>query len=436
MKRKEWNEALNHLDPDLIEEYVAQKDFLQQKKKQKDLWLRIGAIAACFCLIVGTVVVVLMLKCNEPPTSLSDPAIKIVALDADRVGEVFDSSKDNNGTNQYTEIYAPSLECLNITPLPNEEYLPIYSFSNRTPKKSELQKFIDKYLDAAINFYGVDNSTYEIEKSYGHYFAKTGEEDCYILFSEANNLMGFNHYYDDERIRLNGDMISILESDTDEQIQEKLHGTIAYICSSFGKEYTNIKIRRDYSYSQLKTITVYVYPTEEFCFFGKGSEAPMTSEYIHLTFHTDWGKGSMCYWNGSKEEAFLTNVSVVESIVPWSDYYNLTAKSKMLTLKEAEDLLKKGYVFGGHSCSLCMELQPEVDFSDYTCVEIEYVSDEKGEICIPFYAFYKYIGETNYGIGTYAKTYVPAIEVNGLDEYFQNQTKNHKNINFNFDEYE
>ena len=57
MKKKEWNEGLNHLDPDLVEKYVEQKDRLRQKNKNpKGIWLRFGAIAACFCLIVGVVI--------------------------------------------------------------------------------------------------------------------------------------------------------------------------------------------------------------------------------------------------------------------------------------------------------------------------------------------------------------------------------------------
>ena len=67
MKKKEWNEGLNHLDPDLVEKYVEQKDRLRQKnKKPKSVWLRFGAIAACFLLIVSAVIVVPMLREDDP----------------------------------------------------------------------------------------------------------------------------------------------------------------------------------------------------------------------------------------------------------------------------------------------------------------------------------------------------------------------------------
>lgn len=53
MNKKQWNEGLNHLDPDLVEKYVAQKDRLAQKKTARRVWLRLGAAAACLALIVS-----------------------------------------------------------------------------------------------------------------------------------------------------------------------------------------------------------------------------------------------------------------------------------------------------------------------------------------------------------------------------------------------
>ncbi len=67
MKKKEWNEGLNHLDPDLVEKYVEQKDRLRQNnKKPRSAWLRFGAIAACFVLILSAVIVVPILREDDP----------------------------------------------------------------------------------------------------------------------------------------------------------------------------------------------------------------------------------------------------------------------------------------------------------------------------------------------------------------------------------
>lgn len=51
MNKKEWNEGLNYIDSDLVEEYVEQKEKYQGGQGYS--WLRIWAIAACFCLIIG-----------------------------------------------------------------------------------------------------------------------------------------------------------------------------------------------------------------------------------------------------------------------------------------------------------------------------------------------------------------------------------------------
>jgi hypothetical protein len=99
----------------------------------------------------------------------------------------------------------------------------------------------------------------------------------------------------------------------------------------------------------------------------------------------------------------------------------------MISLKKAEELLCKGYVFGGHSCPICMSEQSPVDFEEYDYVNLEYVRgyNEYSEL-IPFYAFYKYIGDDSGGNKVFAKTYVPAIEVSGYEEYFESQAKYHK----------
>ena len=69
MKKNEWSEGLNHLDDELVEKYVEQKDRLRQKnKKIKRIRLRLGTIAACFTLIAGIVIIVPMLQKNPDTT--------------------------------------------------------------------------------------------------------------------------------------------------------------------------------------------------------------------------------------------------------------------------------------------------------------------------------------------------------------------------------
>ena len=428
----------------------AKTNLKKERKTNKNVWLRFGAIAACFLLIVSAVIVVPMLREDdigiepyipngEPWAPTINSNVRDLVLSADEVGNVFDAVMDINGTNQYTKIYTSLPEYLGITPLPNAEFLPIYSTNKKNPSKSELNDFIVEYLDSATELFGINEKNYEIKKDEmpngdAFFEAEVSENKKGVRFTALNNSLYFYYYsIGERRLEINGEKVSILESDTDEQIKKKLESTITYVCTSFGKHYTEIKICRDYSYQQLKTITVYLYSSEETIFPSNFSKEPMTSDYISLTFYTDWGSGTYCNWGGSKEEAFLSGVSLYQTTQKWNDYYKVDAKAKMLTLEEAEDLLEKGYVFGGHSCPLCMASQPEVDFSNYTCVDIEYVSDGNGNMCIPFYAFYKCIGKNEHGIDTYGKTYVPAVQVSGYEEYFESQKENHRS-NWGIDE--
>ena len=110
--------------------------------------------------------------------------------------------------------------------------------------------------------------------------------------------------------------------------------------------------------------------------------------------------------------------------------YPLIGNAKKISLQDAEKLLYKGYVFGGHSCPLCMAEQEKISFRGYDYVDIEYVfGDDKGNIngrtAIPFYAFYKKIGTAKNGNEIYAKTYVAAIELKGYEEYFESQKSKH-----------
>ena len=82
MKKKEWNEGMNYIAPDLIEQYVVQKEQLKRKKQQKQTWMRIGALAACFALIVGALAIVPRLRENEdvlPDNRLCIPIVNMKA---------------------------------------------------------------------------------------------------------------------------------------------------------------------------------------------------------------------------------------------------------------------------------------------------------------------------------------------------------------------
>ena len=104
MKKKEWNEGLNHIDPDLVEKYVEQKDRLRQKnKKPKGVWLRFGAIAAGFAIATIAVAGIAFRGFFNKPVYLENGKIDISSLSG---AQIMQSPPDvSQGING--DIYPP-----------------------------------------------------------------------------------------------------------------------------------------------------------------------------------------------------------------------------------------------------------------------------------------------------------------------------------------
>ena len=69
MKENEFLDGVSNIESDVVERFVSMDNKLQKKAykpKSKEIWLRFGAIAACFLLIVSAVLVVPMLREEDP----------------------------------------------------------------------------------------------------------------------------------------------------------------------------------------------------------------------------------------------------------------------------------------------------------------------------------------------------------------------------------
>ena len=59
MKKKEWSEGLDQLDPVLVEKYLEERDTYEEKNNARRRgWRILGALAACLALILGTVLLI------------------------------------------------------------------------------------------------------------------------------------------------------------------------------------------------------------------------------------------------------------------------------------------------------------------------------------------------------------------------------------------
>lgn len=196
----------------------------------------------------------------------------------------------------------------------------------------------------------------------------------------------------------------------------------------FGKEFKNAKIIREYDEYSSHGVTflrIYFYNENEHE-LNSILETPV-SDHICISFDNSLN------WNGdivSDDILSVADVYYRQNRTKAQNTITETKKLKAISLADAEALLYEGYVFGGHSCPICMAQQNKVDFHNYDFVGFTYLNgyDENGKATeyFPFYEFCKKIGTANNGNTIYARTYVPAIELYGYEEYFKGLESEHK----------
>ena len=437
MKKKEWNEGLDHIDPDLVEKYVEEKDRLRQKKKKpRRIWLRLGAIAACFVLIVTAVIVVPMLRENNLPDI---PTWDTAHYSADEIANLFGGMNyDGVATNAYTKIYVPNSKYLYINDVTNDDYLNIYQHvdTNNELSEVEFQSFIDGILPKLTESLGISVPQYDIEKKYysagdGHLSARPDTDSYYMSFSQydESNSVGFSKLKDDRQIVIEGETIQIDQRLSDEEILESIQSIKNKLFSIFNVSFSDAKIIRRFGwYSEHGAEHVDIYFYDESAHYLNSLRDRPVSDYIYISFDNFENYSGDIVSDGVLK---VSDVYYSKNRINVNKTYTVVASVKKISLREAEALLYNGYVFGGHSCPLCMKAQDKVSFEGYDFVDMEYVFgyDKTGKLTegIPFYAFYKDIGESENGNTIYAKTYVPAIQVSGYEEYFESQKDHHKN---------
>ena len=431
------NEARNeklHRSFELIEDEFIVEASPQMAKPmvaiRKHIIKKVALIAACACLCVAAIPIFFLFgkykPIEEPPQIPVYDDAQYSALDIAR----FISSKGNpmgTATTSYEKVYVSQDKELNIGTIPNEEYLTVYKI--KEPQKeldeAEFSTFATNILSHWYEKRNVPMQTFEIinREKYSDPENKWLEasvnrkEDIHVLPIIAQRYYMNSATFAFEVWPIQGPFIlgeakvSMFDSTiSDEQIIADLEPLKKELFYIFNVEFKDVTVNRRYVAGEKYpySITVRFYnSTNEF----DNSSDNMTIVFSHRSKRTD---ASLPYIN-----------------IRYDQYRDDTTvplkKVKMISLEKAEELLCKGYVFGGHSCPICMSEQSPVDFEEYDYVNLEYVRgyNEYSEL-IPFYAFYKYIGNDSGGNKVFAKTYVPAIEVSGYEEYFESQAKYHK----------
>lgn len=437
MNSEKLMDAIGNIDLEIVERFILMDLKLQNKEHvhKRKTWISIAAcLGLCVALSLSVAAVVKHLQSTKVPIS-QEPVYS-----AEEIGAMFGTSM---GTSFYQKIYVSSAEELQGAPIPEEEYIAVYenNLLDRELDEEELRRFVDGFSDRLSEALGsempectIDNwsETLHIKELFGYAdigahkmgIQQTRSRNRFYMFSSRDEEGNF------EQIILDGQVVQVDQRQSDEEIIESLSEIKKKLFKIFGVKYKDVKVVRVYDKDSeygVNALSVYFYNADAHP-LNELAEMPVT-DYIEIRFDNRKSHVSDIISDGVLTDATIFNIQT-----RYKDIYQPVVQCRRISLSEAEALLAKGYVFGGHSCPLCMVQQDPVDFTQYDFVGLTYLFEgikaggKTTKItAIPFYVFYKYIGDSENGNQSYAMTYVPAIEVSGWDEYFENQMQNHKN---------
>lgn len=368
-----------------------------------------------------------------PDTAGGDTAKPHLTLTAEEAGTAFQQFRklgDAVPTRAYQKVYAPDVSFLGVS-VTEADALPGYDYLDRglTPDGAELQSFADGIaprlakatglsLPSAVTREGPDGWPEANFSAPGYLFFafQNGNADCLSLSHE------------DGGVALNGVRVAVDQRLSDEQINAALEPLKRELFDIFGVSFPDIRVRRNYDgWSEHGATWVDILLYDESAHPLNRYLSSPVSDYILLSFD-----------NAENYSGDVVSDDILEKVVILYSHRRVAAETEytekdygpLIGLEKAEEYLRKGWVFGGHVCPLCMAEQEAVVFDTYDAWGLTYVTswNEMGDTltgALPFYVFCKAIGTSENGNTTYAETYVPAVEVTGMEEYFESQTKEH-----------
>lgn len=389
--------------------------------------VRRSMIAACLCLILCGSVIVGILMSGYVPT------VNGAMFSAEDIEKILHRDTAGVGTNAYQTVSVKSPDNLSVNAVPDAEYLSIYETNLSKLDEEELIEFTESILTKLEELFGYEFEYGEIKRdrgwndgSYSYIYVKcqSTPEEAYIPPIEVEIEQRKDYYFitlnyraravKAPALQYNGNDVIASLSMTENELYESLSGFRDALCGIFG-----IELPYHSYYSQS-------------IFFHNGITHP-AENYAPKHDVDVYNFDNFLRVFGGRMHKYELTAQIKIYRKDAEDFCPEIARAKMLTLEEAEELLYKGYVFGGHTCEYCMSQQDKVDFEGYDYVGLEYVFGQDyhyyNTVGVPFYVFYKLIKTEEletHTVYTYAKTYVPAVKVSGLDEYFEMQKEKHR----------
>jgi len=421
-KAKKLFGSITNIGDDIIEEAQA-----TTARKKASAWMKWSAMAACLCLIAVGIFAAI---------GGENPSDRVVISAEDLV---WGTGLGSNGTTNYAARRFDGDEGIPVSPVMDNtdaEELSVYRSLNAQNSNQTYELLLSWVED--ISKQAQDNLGIELECSNeveNVLMNKTKYDSDAPLSDQYMYYLRTNLYYNDAVLTLScvsegnvtsydlDGIVSLYEAvtkepfptladPTAEELVAAVKPIVMFVNKLTGRNYA-LEPSSVYEHSDGEVIGLHF---NQMIHSGSVLSTQMFEQpgSLHIQLQND-GTGVF----------HLAKVSILE------DYYEYIGEYKLISLPEAEEYLNKGYSFGGIQCPVCKAdaNTQSVDFSAYDFVQIEYYSNLM-EFALPYYAFYKHIetGEYPNGEGAYedyAVTYVPAICVEGLEEYFKEQETQH-----------
>lgn len=437
-------DAISYIDEEMIEKHVkmrAVSDAGIRRRQKSHAWIKWTALAACLTLIVSAIPLWALIQnrtehpettAKKPPATL--PIYDVAYFSVNDIAGLF-AGVGTGGTNYYQKINVPDSSYLYLAGIPTAEYLPIYKEDYFQDDEESFLNFVDGRLPNISEAMGRDLPAYEFTVfQAGGMRASVETSDYWVLMAQdPDRNWAFVETKNGNPLVLNGKTVTVDRTKSDKEILLSLSEYREELSQMFGRDFPDAKVVRVSSEYDMEVYELIVFFYDESAHplndynWSYGSYEEPYSDHIEISFNSVYGKNEMENRRVFYQE-YRTEVS---------DFCKPYANAKRISLERAEELLKAGFTFGGHSCDICGRQEETVDFSDYDLVGLTYISgyqdpwEDLGPdnriIAVPFYVFCKQIGTTSSGYQTYAKIYVPAIEVSGVDEYLRKQEEYHQN---------
>lgn len=344
------------------------------------------------------------------------------------------NAPDSNGsTISYERVFSPNEKYLYINPIPNDKYITIYKgYYEKQISQQEALSLVDEFFPKIAKLLNIDTPEYIVHSYSSHIniedkFANNDYYGISIGVTNALNRNTVNFSNFKNPLTLGNETFYIQKNQSDTEIINSLSNLKIKLFDLFKVSFNDVKLVRHFD-NVYDDCIVYLYNAEKHPLNKLQGDGPHT-DYISIAFND--------YENESNDLYYASNIWYWSFRTENGSYSKPIAQKNLLPLKKAEEYLSKGYVLAYRGCPACQDEQSPVDFTNYDYVSFEYKGGINiGDLTLPYYAFYKNIGTAENGNMIFAKTYVPAIEVEGYEEYFINKHNNHNtNTSNNNDDY-